>query len=130
MPVTPRATRLDDDQLRDLLRLAKGSDSVELKLSVPASGHRSALRALGVDALDAQIRQVFFFDTPDLQLYNHGLNLRARRIQNKGEDSVVNLPAGNPQRIMKLPSGSRREITIRPREWSTSATCTESTSRW
>ena len=99
MPVTPRATRLDDDQLRDLLRLAKGSDSVELKLSVPSSGHRSALRALGVDALDAQIRQVFFFDTPDLQLYNHGLNLRARRIQNKGEDSVVKIRPVEPEAL-------------------------------
>jgi hypothetical protein len=95
----PTPTRLSDDQLRDLLRLTKGSDSVELKLTVPASGHRSSLRALGVDPLDAQIRQVFFFDTPDLTLYDAGLNLRARRIQGKGEDSVVKLRPVDPERL-------------------------------
>jgi hypothetical protein len=92
-------TRLSDDQLRDLLRLAKASDSVELKLTVPASGQRSALRALGVDPLDAQIRQVFFFDTPDLTLYQAGLNLRARRMQGKGEDSVVKVRPVDPDRL-------------------------------
>jgi hypothetical protein len=92
-------TRLSDDQLRDLLRLAKASDSVELKLTVPASGQRSALRALGVDPLDAQIRQVFFFDTPDLTLYQAGLNLRARRMQGKGEDSVVKLRPVDPDQL-------------------------------
>jgi hypothetical protein len=91
--------RLTDDQLRDLLRLAKSSDSVELKLTVPASGQRSALQALGVDPLDAQIRQVFFYDTPDLTLYNAGLNLRARRIQGKGEDSVVKVRPVDPDRL-------------------------------
>jgi hypothetical protein len=91
--------RLTDDQLRDLLRLAKASDSVELKLTVPASGQRSALRSLGVDPLDAQIRQVFFYDTPDLTLYNAGLNLRARRIQGKGEDSVVKVRPVDPDRL-------------------------------
>jgi hypothetical protein len=91
--------RLSDDQLRDLLRLAKASDSVELKLTVPASGQRSALRALGVDPLDAQIRQVFFFDTPELTLYQAGLNLRARRMQGKGEDSVVKVRPVDPDRL-------------------------------
>jgi hypothetical protein len=91
--------RLSDDQLRDLLRLAKASDSVELKLTVPASGQRSALRALGVDPLDAQIRQVFFYDTPDLTLYNAGLNLRARRMQGKGEDSVIKVRPIDPDRL-------------------------------
>jgi hypothetical protein len=95
----PAPQRLTDDQLRDLLRLTKGADSVELKLTVPASGHRSALRSLGIDALDAQIRQVFFFDTPDLRLYNAGVNLRARRIQGKGEDSVVKIRPVEPDQL-------------------------------
>ena len=99
MPAQPDTRRLTDDQLRDLLRLTKGSDSVELKLTVPASGQRSAIRSLGVDPLDAQIRQVFFFDTPDLRLYESGLNLRARRIQGKGEDSVVKLRPVEPDQL-------------------------------
>jgi hypothetical protein len=45
--------------------------------------------ALGVDPLDAQIRQVYFFDTPELTLNKSGLVVRARRVQRKGDDSVV-----------------------------------------
>ena len=45
----------------------------------------------GVDPLEAQIRQVFFFDTPDLALNNAGVVARARRVQGKGDDSVVKL---------------------------------------
>jgi hypothetical protein len=99
MPAQPTTRRLTDDQLRDVLRLTKGSDSVELKLTVPASGQRSAIRSLGVDPLDAQIRQVFFFDTTDLALYEAGLNLRARRIQGKGEDSVVKIRPVEPDQL-------------------------------
>ena len=44
-----------------------------------------------MDALDAQIRQIFFFDTPDLALDAHGVVVRARRIQGKGDDAVVKL---------------------------------------
>lgn len=99
MPVAAKTSRLTDDQLKDMLRLAKGADSIELKLTVPASGQRSALVALGVDPLDAQIRQVYFYDTPDLKLFNHGLNLRARRVQGKGEDSVVKVRPVEPEQL-------------------------------
>jgi hypothetical protein len=74
-----------------MLALTKESDSVELKLTVPESDQRSAVMALGMDPLDAQIRQVFFFDTPDLALNRAGVVVRARRVQRKGDDSVVKL---------------------------------------
>jgi hypothetical protein len=96
-----------DEQLHELLELIKGSDSVELKLTVPESGHRSAIRALEMDPIEAQIRQVFFFDTPDLALYRHGLVVRARRIQGKGADSVVKLrpvvPANLSPKLRRSP---------------------------
>ena len=82
---------LSDEQLTEVLGLIRGADSVELKVTVPDSDHRSAVSALGMDALDAQIRQVYFFDTPELALYEHGLVVRARRTQRKGDDSVVKL---------------------------------------
>jgi hypothetical protein len=44
-----------------------------------------------MDPLDAQIRQVFFFDTPDLALNQQVIVVRARRVQKKGDDSVVKL---------------------------------------
>jgi hypothetical protein len=88
-----------------MIALMKDSDSVELKLTVPESDHRSALAALELDPLDAQIRQVFFFDTPDLALNKNGVVVRARRVQKKGDDSVVKLrpviPSELPSRVRK-----------------------------
>jgi hypothetical protein len=82
---------IPDDELPRLLGLLKEVDGVELKLTVPEGQHRSTAAALGLDPLDAQIRQVFFFDTPDLVLDGHGLVVRARRIQKSAGDTVVKL---------------------------------------
>src|SRR5882757_8138253 len=79
------------EQLQELLALIKDSDSVELKLTVPDSALRSTVTALGIDPLDAQIRLVTFFDTPELALDKAGVVARARRIQGKGADSVIKL---------------------------------------
>jgi hypothetical protein len=85
------APRLTDEQVAELLDLTRDADSVELKLTVSEQNQRSAVRALRLDPLEAQIRQVFFFDTPDLALNRKGVVARARRIQGKGSDSVVKL---------------------------------------
>ena len=90
----PRA--LTDEQLAEVLELSKGAHSVELKLTVPDSDQRSTVQALGIDPLDVQMRQVFFFDTPDLKLNGHGLVVRGRRVQGKGDDSVVKLRPVKP----------------------------------
>jgi hypothetical protein len=88
---TMSPARLTDEQLGEVLELVKGADSVELKLTVPESSQRSTAAALEMDPLDAQIRQVFFFDTPELALNEAGVVARARRVQGKGNDSVVKL---------------------------------------
>lgn len=102
------APRLSDEQVQQMIELAKDADSIELKLTVPAQDHRSTITALELDPLDAQIRQVFFFDTPDLALDTHGVVVRARRVQNKGDDSVVKLrpvvPKELPGRVRRSPS--------------------------
>ena len=72
---------LNNQQVEKLLRLMKNSDSVELKLTVEDSAIRSTADALGMDPLEAEIRQVVFFDTPALTLSKAGLVVRARRIQ-------------------------------------------------
>ena len=96
------------EELTQLLSLIKDSDSVELKLTVPDSDQRSTVVALGMDPLEAQIRQVFFFETPDLKLDKAGVVVRARRIQGKGNDSVVKLrpvePADMPAKLRKSPA--------------------------
>ena len=91
--------RLSSEQLGKLLGTLKGADTVELKLSVPEENRRSAVAALGIDPLDAQIRQVAFFDTPDLALDRGGVVVRARRIQAKPGDSVVKLRPVDPDTL-------------------------------
>ncbi len=89
----------DQKSLSELLSLIGGADSVELKLTVPDSYHRSAADALGMDPLDAEIRQVVFFDTTDLTLNEAGLVVRARRIQGGLGDTVVKLRPIVPDQI-------------------------------
>ena len=84
-------------------------DSVELKVTVPDPDRRATINALGIDALDAQIRQVFFFDTPDLVLNQHGVVVRARRVQGRGDDSVVKLRPVVPN---ELPEELRRSRNL------------------
>jgi hypothetical protein len=105
---TTTSPRFTDEQQAEFLELAKDSDSVELKLTVPEHDHASTVSALGMDPLEAQIRQVFFFDTPDLTLDKAGVVVRARRVQGKGDDSVVKLrpvvPGELPSELRNLPS--------------------------
>jgi hypothetical protein len=89
------------EQLPELLDLIHGADSVELKLTVAEQEQRSAITALGMDPIDAEIRQVYFFDTPDLRLNQAGVVVRARRTQRKGGDTVVKLRPVVPNELPK-----------------------------
>jgi hypothetical protein len=102
------APHLSDEQITEALSLMRGSDSVELKLTVAEEQQRSTAIALGLDPLEAQLRMVVFFDTPDLALDRAGIVVRARRIQNKGDDSIVKLrpvdPSDLPAKLRSSPN--------------------------
>jgi hypothetical protein len=102
---------LSTEQVAQLLRLLRRVDAVELKLSVATADRRSAVAALGMDPLDAQIRQVVFFDTPDLALDQHGVVVRVRRIQRKPGDSVVKLRPLVPDQL-PLAIRKSRELSV------------------
>jgi hypothetical protein len=106
---TRQPHRLTDAQLGEMLALTSHADSVELKVTVPDAQRRSTVTALGMDPLDAQIRQVYFFDTPDLRLYHHGVVVRARRVQGRGDDTVVKLRPIVPD---ELPPTVRKAKTM------------------
>jgi hypothetical protein len=111
------APNLSDTQLAELLSLAGDADSVELKVTVPESEHFQVATSLGMDPLDAQIRQVYFFDTPDLMLDRQGVVLRARRIQGKSGDSIVKLRPvvpGEIQATLRESQGFNVEIDALP----------------
>jgi hypothetical protein len=105
---TAPRTALSDEELQRLLALIKDADSVELKLTIPDVSQRSAVQGLALDPLQAEIRQVFFFDTPELILDAAGVVVRARRSQKKGDDTVVKLrpvvPSELPKSLRRSPS--------------------------
>jgi hypothetical protein len=105
MATKTAAKTLSDQELSDLVTLIGDVDSVEMKLTVPLEDRSRAAASLGVDPLDAQIRQVYFFDTPDLALNKIGVVVRGRRVQGREDDSVVKL---RPVVPTELPKDVRR----------------------
>src|SRR6476469_6363848 len=80
-PAATRPPALWDEEVGRLIETLKGADSVERKLTVPEPHQRSTAAALELDPLEAQIRQVFFFETPELALQEQGVVVRARRLR-------------------------------------------------
>jgi len=99
-----RRTDQNEARIQDALNHLKRSDTVEFKMIVSESDRYSAVKALDMDVLEAELRQVIFFDTPDLKLNRGGIVLRARRIK-KGGDTVVKLRPVVPD---DLPDNLRR----------------------
>ena len=96
---------MNDAQLGELMKLLKGADTTELKVSIPQGNHFATIRGLPIDPVEAQPRQVFFFDTPDLALNKAGVVVRARRIAGGRGDTVVKLrpivPETLPEELRK-----------------------------
>lgn len=115
---------LSGDNLAELLALMADSDSAELKVTLPASEHRSAIDTLGLDPLEAEIRQVYFFETPDLRLQQAGVAVRARRIQGRSGDSVVKLRPVVPHDLpedLRRSAGMNVEVDAMPGSYVCSA---------
>ena len=115
----PQARRSPSPASRssEILKLAKGSGSVELKLSVPDDVHRATIKSIGLDPVEAQPRQAYFFDTPDLALYKAGVVVRARRLQGGRADTVVKLRPVDPATIeaeLRRSASFKVEVDVMP----------------
>jgi hypothetical protein len=64
---------------------------IEVKVTLTAESAEVALEALGLDPDDAEERQITFYDTPDLALFEAGVVLRARKIIDGPDDSTIKL---------------------------------------
>jgi len=93
------STMLSGEQVGQVATMLKDVDSVELKLIVPMDAQRVTVERLGLDPVEAEARQVFFFDTPKFDLDKAGLVVRARRIQGGGGDTVVKRRPVDPATI-------------------------------
>jgi hypothetical protein len=109
--------RLSDSDVVRVMGLLKSADSVELKAMVPMAAHRATIAGLPLDPVEAQPRQVFFFDTPELALDAAGVVVRARRIQGGRGDTVVKLRPVNPEDLpvdMRRSGGFNVEVDVLP----------------
>jgi len=104
--LTPRTAKpasreklLSAEDLAKVFELSRKSTSIELKLTIPATGHRATIKALKLDPVEAQPRQAFFFDTPKLDLFKAGVVVRARRIQGGRGDTVIKLRPVEPEKV-------------------------------
>jgi hypothetical protein len=95
------APELSQQQISEVLAILKDVGSVELKLVAPMHTHRATIAKLGLDPIEAEVRQVYFFDTPNLDLNKAGMVVRARRIAGGAGDTVVKLRPVDPAAIDK-----------------------------
>ena len=80
--------------------------SVVLKMFVPAD-QRLAMNELHLDTIDGRLGETYFFDTPDLTLFRHGLVMRARRTRGADDETVVRLRPAVPTTLSRAVRGSR-----------------------
>ncbi|HEU4956334.1 MAG TPA: hypothetical protein VFT40_01765 [Sphingomicrobium sp.] len=115
-PQTSSDTRLSTEDAIAVMELLKGSNSVELKLMVEDPA-RVTIRHLGFDPVEAQPRQVYFFDTPDLALNKAGVIVRARRRPGGRGDTVVKLRPVDPATLsdeLRRDEAVKTEVDVMP----------------
>jgi hypothetical protein len=99
------------------MKILKDVGSVEIKLVAPMHTHRATISKLGVDPIETEVRQVYFFDTPNLDLNKAGVVVRARRIQGGAGDTVVKLRPVDPAAIdkeLRRSASFKTEIDVVP----------------
>lgn len=78
------------DATRDQIgKLVAGVEAIEVKATIPDAQLDSALSRYNLTVDNAEERYIYFFDTPELDLFNAGVIARARRIIGGQHDSTV-----------------------------------------
>jgi hypothetical protein len=116
-PSSAKSPSMSGEETLEVFELLKGATSVELKLMVPDASRRAAVKRLGFDPVDAEPRQAYFFDTPDLALNKAGVVVRARRRQGGRGDTVVKLRPVVPATLdpeLRKAAGFKIELDAMP----------------
>jgi hypothetical protein len=74
-------------------------EAVEIKCTIRPDQELLAERAMKVDEDTADVRLVYFYDTPDLDLFKTGVVLRARLVKGDADDSTVKFRPVEPAAI-------------------------------
>jgi hypothetical protein len=73
--------------------------AVEIKVTIRAEQEMKAIRLFGLDRANAESREIYFFDTPQLDCFRKHAVLRARMVKNGPDDSTVKIRPVDPERI-------------------------------
>lgn len=76
-----------------------GVDAVEIKVTIRPDQELRAERAMEVDEDTADIRMIYFYDTPQLDLFEAGVVLRARLVKGDADDSTIKFRPADAGRI-------------------------------
>jgi hypothetical protein len=76
-------------------------DAVEIKITIRPDQELRAERAMEVNEDTAEVRVLYFHDTPDLHLFNAGVALRARLVKGDADDSTVKFRPVEAARISR-----------------------------
>ena len=80
-------------------RATAGTEAIEVKVTVIERHEAVVFRKLGLERKHGEPRRIFFFDTPKLELYTHGVALRARELDGDACDSTVKIRPVEPDRV-------------------------------
>lgn len=108
LKTAPKIEKMRGAATRDqVARKLAGADAVEIKATVPEHQIDAALHRYGLTVDNDEERYIYFFDTPELTLFQAGIIARARRIVGEQHDSTVKLrpvvPSEIPARWRALP---------------------------
>ena len=93
------ATKVSERQRKAFECKIEGADKVEIKITVTEGDQSRAYQVLDIDRSDAARRAIYFFGTPELALYQAGVVLRARDIEDDDHDSVVKIRRVDPEQV-------------------------------
>ena len=102
-----------ESELTRSLELDPGVQNVEMKITARAVDEDLVLSVLERARVEPESREVYFFDTDELELFEAGIVLRARLIRDAADDSTVKLRPVVPAEISeewKRTSGFEMEV--------------------
>ncbi len=73
--------------------------AIEIKITASAKDEDVVRAALVAEDVEAERREIYFFDTQGLGLFEAGLVLRARLVEDGADDSTVKLRPVDPERL-------------------------------
>src|SRR5262245_23582307 len=76
------------------------TDAIEIKLTIRPDQEAKAIRFFNLDRSSGEVRKIYFFDTPKLDLFKKGVILRARRVKGADDDSTVKIRPVDPDKVV------------------------------